>query len=268
MHACRTRSTARSSSPSCRCPSGRPRPRRPGFDAVEFWWPFARPVPADAEVDRFVAAVQDAGVRLIGLNFAAGDMPGGDRGLVSWPGRAAGVPGQRRRARRPSAAGSARGRSTRCTATASTTPPGRSRTRWRSTTSRSPPRRPARIGAVVLVEPVSGAPALPAAHRGRRDRARPARRCRRRQLPAAGRPLPPRRQRRRPRRGLGPARRPDRPRADRGRPRPARARHRPVDLDRHLARWRAAGYAGWVGLEYVPRGPRRAASLQSRLSRA
>jgi hydroxypyruvate isomerase len=26
-------------------------------------------------------------VRLVGLNFAAGDMPGGDRGLVSWPAR-------------------------------------------------------------------------------------------------------------------------------------------------------------------------------------
>ena len=25
-----------------------------GFDAVEFWWPFATPVPADAEVDAFV----------------------------------------------------------------------------------------------------------------------------------------------------------------------------------------------------------------------
>ena len=36
---------------------------------------------------RFVAAVTDAGVQLIGLNFAAGDMPGGDRGLVSWPAR-------------------------------------------------------------------------------------------------------------------------------------------------------------------------------------
>ncbi len=58
-----------------------------GFDAVEFWWPFSSAAPADAEVDRFVAAVKDAGVRLVGLNFAAGDMPDGDRGLMSWPGR-------------------------------------------------------------------------------------------------------------------------------------------------------------------------------------
>ncbi|UJW29620.1 TIM barrel protein [Saccharothrix sp. AJ9571] len=61
--------------------------RSAGFDAVEFWWPFAEAVPADAEVDAFVKAIEDAGVRLTGLNLAAGDMPAGDRGLVSWPGR-------------------------------------------------------------------------------------------------------------------------------------------------------------------------------------
>jgi len=61
--------------------------RAAGFAAVEFWWPFAAAVPADREVDAFVAAVEDAGVALVGLNFAAGDMSGGDRGLVSWPGR-------------------------------------------------------------------------------------------------------------------------------------------------------------------------------------
>ncbi|MBV9920508.1 MAG: TIM barrel protein, partial [Pseudonocardia sp.] len=63
--------------------------RRAGFDAVEFWWPWPVAVPGDAEVDRFVTAISDAGVRLIGLNFAAGDMAGGDRGLVSWPARSA-----------------------------------------------------------------------------------------------------------------------------------------------------------------------------------
>jgi hydroxypyruvate isomerase len=63
--------------------------RAAGFDAVEFWWPFDVAVPGDREVDAFVRAVQDAGVRLVGLNFFAGDMPGGDRGLVSWPARAA-----------------------------------------------------------------------------------------------------------------------------------------------------------------------------------
>lgn len=58
-----------------------------GFDAVEFWWPFAEAVPQERDVDAFVTAVQDAGVQLAGLNFFAGDMPGGDRGLVSWPAR-------------------------------------------------------------------------------------------------------------------------------------------------------------------------------------
>jgi len=58
-----------------------------GFDAVEFWWPFDSATPAQADVDAFVSAIQDAGVQLSGLNFFAGDMPGGDRGLVSWPAR-------------------------------------------------------------------------------------------------------------------------------------------------------------------------------------
>lgn len=68
----------------------RPRAARDaGFDAVEFWWPFDRAVPADREVDAFVRAVRDAGVTLSGLNFAAGDMPAGDRGLLSDPARSA-----------------------------------------------------------------------------------------------------------------------------------------------------------------------------------
>jgi hydroxypyruvate isomerase len=58
-----------------------------GFDAVEFWWPFSEAVPTDRDVDAFVRAIKDSGVQLVGLNFFAGDMPGGDRGLVSWPSR-------------------------------------------------------------------------------------------------------------------------------------------------------------------------------------
>jgi hydroxypyruvate isomerase len=61
--------------------------REAGFGAVEFWWPFAEAVPGDAEVEGFVTAIRDAGVQLVGLNFFAGDMPGGDRGLVSSPKR-------------------------------------------------------------------------------------------------------------------------------------------------------------------------------------
>ena len=59
--------------------------RAAGFDAVEFWWPFADPVPGDHEVDAFTGALADAGVRLVLLNFAAGDMAAGDRGLLSLP---------------------------------------------------------------------------------------------------------------------------------------------------------------------------------------
>ena len=61
---------------------------RAGFSAVEFWWPWPdQPSPGDAEVDRFVGAVRDAGVRLVGLNFFAGDLSGTDAGVVSLPQR-------------------------------------------------------------------------------------------------------------------------------------------------------------------------------------
>jgi hydroxypyruvate isomerase len=60
-----------------------------GFGGVEFWWPFPEATPPDRDVDQFAEAVGGAGVGLIGLNFFAGDMPGGDRGLVSWPARSA-----------------------------------------------------------------------------------------------------------------------------------------------------------------------------------
>jgi hydroxypyruvate isomerase len=60
-----------------------------GFKAVEYWWPFDVAAPPDADVDRFVSSVKDAGLALVGLNFFAGNMAAGDRGLVSWPGREA-----------------------------------------------------------------------------------------------------------------------------------------------------------------------------------
>ena len=52
-----------------------------GFEGIELWWPFPTSTPDPADVDALVAAITDAGVRLTGLNFHAGDMPGGDRGL-------------------------------------------------------------------------------------------------------------------------------------------------------------------------------------------
>ena len=64
----------------------RPRAARDaGFAAVEFWWPFDSPTPSDAEVTAFTRAIQNAGVQLTGLNFVAGDMPAGDRGILSDP---------------------------------------------------------------------------------------------------------------------------------------------------------------------------------------
>jgi hydroxypyruvate isomerase len=63
--------------------------REAGFAAIEFWWPFASPTPADAEVEAFVSAVSDAGVHLVGLNLFAGDLAGPDCGVLSVPGRAA-----------------------------------------------------------------------------------------------------------------------------------------------------------------------------------
>lgn len=62
--------------------------RAAGFEAIEFWWPWpSEPVPADNEVDRFVGAVRDAGVHLVGLNFFAGDLAGPDCGVLSIPAR-------------------------------------------------------------------------------------------------------------------------------------------------------------------------------------
>ena len=59
-----------------------------GFGTVEFWWPWPdQPVPGDADVDAFVTAVKDAGVQLAGLNFFAGDLAGADCGVLSVPSR-------------------------------------------------------------------------------------------------------------------------------------------------------------------------------------
>lgn len=58
-----------------------------GFTAVEFWWPFAAARPQSSDVDDFVHAIDDAGVSLSGLNFFAGDMSAGERGILSSPTR-------------------------------------------------------------------------------------------------------------------------------------------------------------------------------------
>lgn len=51
--------------------------RSAGFDAVELWWPRGEDPPA------VQSAIEDAGVDVVLMNFDAGDMPAGDRGLIS-----------------------------------------------------------------------------------------------------------------------------------------------------------------------------------------
>ncbi|MGW1712083.1 TIM barrel protein [Streptomyces sp. NPDC002156] len=61
--------------------------RAAGFTAVELWWPWLdSPTPEQSELDSLRAAIEDAGVRLTGLNFYAGQLPGPDRGALSLPG--------------------------------------------------------------------------------------------------------------------------------------------------------------------------------------
>jgi hydroxypyruvate isomerase len=56
-----------------------------GFTAAEFWWPFGTEAqPAGAAVDEFTAALDAAGVQLVGLNLLD-DLSVGSRGLVSVP---------------------------------------------------------------------------------------------------------------------------------------------------------------------------------------
>jgi hydroxypyruvate isomerase len=52
-----------------------------GFSAVEFWWP------SDEDPGEVEKAIKDAGVEVAVFNFDAGDMAGGDRGLVGDPAR-------------------------------------------------------------------------------------------------------------------------------------------------------------------------------------
>ncbi|WP_405824003.1 TIM barrel protein [Streptomyces sp. NBC_00838] len=58
-----------------------------GFTAVELWWPWIEtPTPPRTELDALKKALDDAGTRLVGLNFYAGRLPGPDRGALSLPG--------------------------------------------------------------------------------------------------------------------------------------------------------------------------------------
>jgi hydroxypyruvate isomerase len=229
--------------------------KQAGFDAVELWWPFAAAVPSDREVEELVRAVGDAGVRLVGLNFFAGDMPGGDRGLVSWPARSAelrdnlevtvGI-GERLGCRAFNALYGNR--------VEGADPAAQDELAVENLALAG--RAAARIGGTVLVEPVSGAPRYPlltavdavaVIERVERETgvANLGLLCDLYHLATNGDDL-------------------DRAIATYGdrvahvQIADAPGRHEPgtgsLDLDRHLGQLAAAGYRGWVGLEYQPSG--------------
>jgi hydroxypyruvate isomerase len=229
--------------------------RKAGFAAVELWWPFPVAVPSDHEVEAFVRSVEDAGVQLVGLNFFAGDMPGGDRGLVSWPARAGefrdnvevtvGI-GERLGCRAFNALYGNRVEG------ADPAAQDELATEQLAIAGRAA----ARIGGTVLVEPVSGAPRYPlltaADAVGVVDRVAAGTGvdnlgllCDLYHLATNGDDL-------------------DRAVATYGdrvahvQIADAPGRHQPgtgtLDLDRHLDALAAGGYHGWVGLEYTPSG--------------
>ncbi|MEE6258797.1 hydroxypyruvate isomerase family protein [Plantactinospora sonchi] len=229
--------------------------RAAGFDAVEFWWPFAEAVPSSTEVDAFVAAIRDAGVQLVGLNFFAGDMPGGDRGLVSWPGRSAEF-------RENAALVAAIGAATGCrnfnalygNRLPDVDPTEQDEVAVENLAAAAAA--VARIGGTVLVEAVSGPQPYPlrtAADaiavievvRDEREVENLAFLADLYHLTVNGDDVVKVTEHAH---RIGHVQIADAP-----------GRHEPgtggIDLDGHLARLEAAGYHGWVGLEYVPSGP-------------
>lgn len=58
-----------------------------GFDGIEYWWPFNRSVPSDRDITDFVDCIAEAQVQLVSLNLFGGNLRAGDRGIASWPGR-------------------------------------------------------------------------------------------------------------------------------------------------------------------------------------
>ena len=57
-----------------------------GFKAAELWWPFDGPEPPGAQVDELADAFAAAGIDLACLNLYGGDFSTGERGLTSVPG--------------------------------------------------------------------------------------------------------------------------------------------------------------------------------------
>ena len=223
-----------------------------GFDAVEFWWPFETSVPSDAEVTAFENAITDAGVQLTGLNFNAGNMPGGDRGLVSWKGRCsefkdnidvvAGI-GERLGCKAFNALyGNRAGR----------VHPPRSRTNSPSRTWRPRLKAWPASAAPSSSSPSAAHPryplltaddALKVIARVKAESGADEHQAPRRLLPPGSQRGRRRSRHRKPRQGL-------RPHPDRRQPRPRGSRNRQLPLGEWIARSRELGYEGYIGLEY------------------
>ncbi|WP_106250440.1 hydroxypyruvate isomerase family protein [Allonocardiopsis opalescens] len=134
--------------------------REAGFEAVEFWWPFGTPAPAPDEVDGFVGMVRASGLRLVGLNLYAGDMAGGDRGVVSWPDSYQELLASARVARRVGEALGCRSFNA-LYGNRRDDQPAAEQDAAAVRALGAVARELAEIGGTVLVEPVSGAPAYP-----------------------------------------------------------------------------------------------------------
>ncbi len=59
-----------------------PAARAAGFDAIEFWWPGVAELEGRS-LDDLVEAIREASLQVGLINFDAGDMPAGDRGLAA-----------------------------------------------------------------------------------------------------------------------------------------------------------------------------------------
>jgi hydroxypyruvate isomerase len=57
-----------------------------GFQAAELWWPFDEAEPSGSQVDELADAFDGAGIDLACLNLYGGDFSVGERGLTSVPG--------------------------------------------------------------------------------------------------------------------------------------------------------------------------------------
>ncbi|KAA9105873.1 hydroxypyruvate isomerase family protein [Microbacterium rhizomatis] len=132
-----------------------------GFRAVEFWWPFTSAVPSPQDIDEFADSIIDSGLSLVGLNLFAGDMPAGDRGVLSWPGREAELFASAEIARTLGVRLGTR----RFNALYGNRLPDRFTPEHQDKVASENVRKLARlfssIGATVMIEPVSGAPAYP-----------------------------------------------------------------------------------------------------------